>query len=261
MIFLTKNFFCSSIANLQKMFYKRMLRILFKTNVCQLASNFIFFWFRHWIHQRRKQFLIGFPYKRVFARKEWQNTFYARLHNEQEIQRQRYTNEWRLQNCSHKTFVSIPSQFSTSTIQNCSHKTTHKTFSRQLFSLIYWTPFSYQLQRSPYKSLHPKTWFNEALVTHITLVIILKKLDNFTNSFLLARSQLTLPIPQMSQLPPAFYIQNALSTMFWASSNGKILYRKDNSLFLLNQLLTITWIIKWLAKIIFSHTRDSFLVL
>ena len=30
MIFLTKNFFCSSIENLQKMFYKRMLRIWFQ---------------------------------------------------------------------------------------------------------------------------------------------------------------------------------------------------------------------------------------
>ena len=86
-------------------------------------------------------------------------------------------------------------------------------------------------------------------------------LDNFMNLFLQTPSQLTLPIPRLAQLPPTFYIQNALSRMFWTSRNGKIPYTKDNSLFLLNQLLTITWIIKGLGLEHFSQTRDSFWVL
>ena len=48
-------------------------------------------------------------------------------------------------------------------------------------------------------------------MTLITLAIILKELDNFTNSFLETPTQLTLAIPQMLQLPPTFYIKIALS--------------------------------------------------
>ena len=45
--------------------------------------------------------------------------------------------------------------------------------------------------------------------------------------------------------PPTFYIKNALSKILWASTNGKIHYKKDNSLFHLNQPPIIILITKW----------------
>ena len=65
------------------------------------------------------------------------------------------------------------------------------------------------------------------------------------NSFLLTPSLLTLLTHQTSQIPPKFYIQNALSKVFWASSNGKINYKKNSFLFHFNQPRAIILVKKW----------------
>ena len=72
-----------------------------------------------------------------------------------------------------------------------------------------------------------------------------KKTDNLMNLFWQTPSLLTLLIQMISQIHPTFYIQNALSKIFWASSNGKIHYKKDNFLFHLNQPPTTILITKW----------------
>jgi len=55
-----------------------------------LASNFIFIWFRNWIHQRREHFLTRFTFIRVLARKEWQNTFLLNLQRVVKTKRKDY---------------------------------------------------------------------------------------------------------------------------------------------------------------------------
>jgi len=97
----------------------------------------------------------------------------------------------------------------------------------------------------PLQIFSSKTWFKEALVTYITLGIIPKKLDNFMNSLLLIPSLVDITHTTDVATPSCTLYSNAFSTMVRASSNKKIHYKKDNSLFDLNQPPTIILITNW----------------